>query len=113
MGRRFDRATHLHRTMNIHTPERQQGESFEAYKQRRAASKAAARQILRGGEQRQPARIATDANGRATETTDPRGYWLGQHHNPAKNAQRKAKRTMGARWYRNAVKAARRVGAKT
>ncbi len=90
---------------NLHTPERQPDESQAKYRERQAASRAAVKQMLCGGEQRMPARMATDAKGAVTQQSDPRGYWHGQHTNEAGNARRSVKAAIGARQYRKQRKA--------
>lgn len=58
---------------NIHTPERLANETREQYRDRRAASKAAVREMVRG-----PSWLPD--------------VWLGQHTNPTRNAERRARR---------------------
>lgn len=91
---------------NLHSPERQPGETQVQYRERQAASRAAVKQMLAGVEQRTPMRMATNAQGTTTTTqSDPRGYWHGQHTNEKANTRRAVKATIGARQYRKQRKA--------
>lgn len=63
--------------MNVHTPERQAGESQEQYKARRAASKAAVRTMTKGPTQAP-----------AVNALDTSRFFLGQHTNDKRNKRR-------------------------
>lgn len=94
--------------MNVHTPERQSNESQAQYRERRAVSHALVKAMLRGPTQ-EPAHLETNADG----TPKPAGelskaaFWLGQHNNKRRNAQRKLKKIFGFRQFRIQVKKSR------
>lgn len=46
-------------------------------------------------EQRQPLIVKTNTQGNIERIADPRGYWLGQHTNPARSKKRQAIKVAG------------------
>lgn len=69
---------------NIHTPERQPNESFEQYRARQARSRAI-NKTMRKGPTQAPAVNALDVS----------RFFLGQHTNPKRNAERRLVKALG------------------
>lgn len=70
--------------MNVHTPERQQNETQQQYRERRAKSRAAVKAMTKGPTQT-PAFNALDVS----------RFFLGQHTNPKRNRGGEPARDMG------------------
>lgn len=73
--------------MNIHTPTRIPEESLADYRERRAASKVVVRRMTKGPMQvpMQPGELSTSR------------FFIGQHTNPLRNAQRKQMASFGGK----------------
>lgn len=96
--------------MNLHSPARYPDESMEDYRARRQASRLVAK-ALETTKKVEPLAVETSIDGKAQIAMpyDPRDYWTGQHKNVPLNEKRAAKRRMGARKVRNAIKLMRRL----